>query len=69
MSKEAYDSLKELMKSGQLSSVLAQVKDEVDAELDAAFEPSSYGSMHDGSKRRLCACAPMSQLATMASRW
>lgn len=42
------------MKSGQLSSVLAQVKDEVDAELDAAFEPSSYGSMHDGSKRRLC---------------
>ena len=54
VSKEAYDSLKELMKSGQLSSVLAQVKDEVDAELDAAFEPSSYGSMHDGSKRRLC---------------
>ena len=54
VSKEAYDSPKELMKSGQLSSVLAQVKDEVDAELDAAFEPSSYGSMHDGSKRRLC---------------
>ena len=55
ISQETFEVIQDLLRRGQLQSVVSRVQDEIDAQADASWEPTTHGAMHDGSKRRLIA--------------